>query len=328
MDRNTVFPRSVRYLLAVAEHGNFTRAAEELFVSQPTLSQQIKHLEEMLDVQLLDRSGRMVRLTDAGEVYLRYARRALNELDAAKRAIHQLQDLSRGSLQLGITPITEYLATPILHTFHDHYPNITLNILEVAQDDIELGVLEDHIDMGIAFTNTLSNETRSNNIDTHVLFVENLNLAVGKEHPYAELTGPINAHELEQLPLALLNTNFALRRQFDLYCLEHSIEPNIAMETNSLSVIMETVSLGRFVTILPHAIACSQHRLHPVMLLPELPHHEITLICRKSAYKSPACTAFAQIASDWCAEQCNRTNSHRMRPCPLSEICEPEKERA
>jgi len=85
MDRNIMCPRSLRYLLAVAEHHNFTRAAEALYVLQPTLSQQIKQLGESLDVQLLDRSGRTVRLTDVGEVYLRHARRTLGELDAAKR---------------------------------------------------------------------------------------------------------------------------------------------------------------------------------------------------------------------------------------------------
>ena len=105
MDRNILCPRSLRYLIAVAEHHNFTRAAEALHVSQPTLSQQIKHLEEELDAQLLDRSGRTVRLTGAGEVYVSYARRALGELDAGKRAIHELQDLSRGSLRLGCRPL-------------------------------------------------------------------------------------------------------------------------------------------------------------------------------------------------------------------------------
>ncbi|KJY16248.1 transcriptional regulator, partial [Streptomyces sp. NRRL S-444] len=71
--------RHLRYLLAVAEHGSFTRAAEELHVSQPTLSQQIRQLERTVGVQLLDRTGRAVRLTDAGATFLPYARRALQD---------------------------------------------------------------------------------------------------------------------------------------------------------------------------------------------------------------------------------------------------------
>jgi len=77
MARNAVFPRSIQYLLAVAEHKSFTRAAEILYVSQSTLSQQIKQLEDLLNVQFLDRTSRTVRLTPAGEVYIQHARRAM-----------------------------------------------------------------------------------------------------------------------------------------------------------------------------------------------------------------------------------------------------------
>lgn len=92
--------RHVRYLLAVAEHGNFTRTAEALHVSQPTLSLQVRQLGDRLRVQLLDRSGRTVRPTDAGEAYLRCARSALRELEAGRRAVHEVQDLSHGSLRI------------------------------------------------------------------------------------------------------------------------------------------------------------------------------------------------------------------------------------
>lgn len=322
MDRNIMCPRSLRYLIAVAEHHNFTRAAEALYVSQPTLSQQIKQLEEELDAQLLDRSGRSVRLTDAGEVYLGYARRALGELDAGKRAIHELQDLSRGSLRLGMTPITEYLAAPLLDSFNTRFPDINVSTLEMSQHDIEAGVVEDNIDIGIAFTNHFSTDTRSSDIESHILFVEPLNLAVGVTHPCAGQDAPLDKHAFEQESLVLLNTEFALRRHVDLYCLEHDITPNITMEANSISVIMEMVRFGRFATILPDTIACSQHGLSPLMLLPELPHHTITLICRKDAYKSPACEAFSELAAEWSAHRCELRPSHKLRPCPMSDVCE------
>lgn len=321
MDRNAVFPRSLRYLLAIAEHQSFTRAAEALYVSQPSLSQQIKHLEESLNVQLLDRSGRSVRLTEAGEIYLRHARRALGELDAGTRAIHDLQDLSRGSLRLGMTPITDYLTNPLLHNFNIRYPAITVSTLEMSQDDIEAAVADDRIDIGIAFTNTLSTEARSSEIETHILFIEALCLAVGKTHPCAEQQEPLSAHALEKESLVLLNTNFALRRHVDLYCLKHGIAPRIAMDTNSLNVIIEIVSQGQLVTVLPNSIVCAQCGLYPVMLLPELPHHTITLICHKGAYKSPACLAFAELASDWSVGRCLTTPKLRLGPCPLSGGC-------
>ena len=106
MDRRDVFPRSLQYLIAIAEHGSYSRAAEALHVSQPTMSQQIKQLEASLKSPLFNRSGRTVRLTDAGEIFLRHAHRARGELDAGRRAIHAVHNLSRGSLRLGWTPIT------------------------------------------------------------------------------------------------------------------------------------------------------------------------------------------------------------------------------
>lgn len=300
MQRNLIFPRSIRYLIAVADMQSFTRAAELLCVSQPTLSQQIKNLEDLLDVQLLDRSGRTVQLTAAGEVYLHYARRALRELDEGKRAVHELQDLSRGSLRLGMTPITDHMVSPLLESFNTRYPGITVITRELPQDAVESGVAEGNLDIGIAFTNILSTEARLNEIDTHILFTETLNLAVGKAHSRAGQTESLSPQMLEGESLVLLNSDFALRRHVDQYCLEHGITPRIAMETNSLSVIVEVARLGRLATILPHSIICAQQGLHPVTLQPDMAHHTITLICRKAGYKSPACTAFGVLATLWC----------------------------
>ncbi len=96
--------RHIRYLKAVVDHGSFTRAAQALHVSQPALSQQVKELELRLGAQLLDRSGRQIRPTDLGTAYLRHVDRALEELEEATRAVRDVEDLSTGSLRLGVTP--------------------------------------------------------------------------------------------------------------------------------------------------------------------------------------------------------------------------------
>ena len=110
--------RHIRYLTAVVDNGSFTRAAQVLHVSQPALSQQIKELEDRLGAQLLDRSGRQVRPTDRGAVYLRYVRHILEELDEAARAVRDVEDLSTGSLRLGVTPtVASYLIGPLVQRF-------------------------------------------------------------------------------------------------------------------------------------------------------------------------------------------------------------------
>lgn len=299
MQSKLFFPRSIHYLLSVAENQSFTRAAEALHVSQPTLSQQIKLLEEALDVQLLDRSGRMVRLTEAGEAYAHHARRAMDELDAAKRAVSELEDLSRGYLRLGMTPITEYLTTSLIDEFNARFPGIMVSAIEMAQDQIEAGVAEGTLDAGIAFTHTPATEIWSNKIEMHTLFMEPLSLAVGSGHSLAGRQMPVGISVLQEEPLVLLNQNFALRRHFDLYCLEHGVHPRIAVETNSLSMMVQSVGLGRLVTVLPTTIACTQPGLYAVPLLPELPHHTIALIGPKGTYRSPACRAFGKLAAEW-----------------------------
>ena len=321
MDRNIVLPRSIRYLIAVAEHRSFTRAAEVLFVSQPTLSQQIKQLEQLLDVQLLDRSGRAVRLTAAGEVYVRHARRALGELDAAKRAIQDLSNLKNGSLRLAMTPITDYLATPLLEQFSTRYPGVTLSMLEMPQHEISDALAEDRVDLGIAFSSALSLEDNSEEVDSHILFIESLGLVVGTTHPLAQERGPLSKHVLEQQPLVMFKSDYALRRHIDQYCLDQGINLNIAIEATSLSVIMELVRFGHLATILPDVIPCVQPGLRSMPLLPELPRHTISIICRRGQHKSAACRAFGELATEWSETRCLRNPGYRLRPCPLPDMC-------
>jgi len=319
MHQRVIFPRSLQYLMAVAEHRSFTRAAEALHVSQPSLSQQIKQLEESLQSQLLDRSGRTVRLTDAGEIYVRHARRAWNELDAGMRAIHDVKDLSRGSLRVGWNPITDYLACSLLVRFNRLYPGITVTTLEMPQDAIETAVAEDRLDVGIAFSRPPTPQSRTNDTETELLFEECLCFTVGNSHPRAGQKHPITAQELGNESLVLLNPEFALRRHIDDYCLEQDITPRIAIETDSLSVLIEMIQVGALGTILPSTIVRSQCGMYSIPIAPDLPRKAISVISRKADYKSPACTAFTALAAEWAARRSEETPIRRLQPCPLSE---------
>lgn len=319
MNHKDIFPRSLQYLIAIAEHGSYTRAAEALFVSQPTLSQQIKQLEESLQLPLLDRSGKTVRLTDAGEVYVHHARRAWAELEAGARSIDDVQNLSRGTLRVGWTPITDYLTCSLLEKFNKLYPGITLHTVEMPADEIEIAVAEDKIDFGIAFNKPLSVKKKSKEIDARTLFEENLCLAVGNAHLRAGQKERMSAQELGRESLVLLNTDFALRQQINSYCLNNGITPHISIETDSLSVIIEMIQIGPLATILPKSIVHTQCGLYSIVLAPTLPKQAITIICRKRGYKSPACLAFSELALDWANHRLQETPIRKLRPCPLAE---------
>lgn len=320
MSQRDMFPRSLQYLISIAEHGSFTRAAEALYVSQPTLSQQIKLLEESLELPLLDRSGRSVKLTDAGETYVYHARRAWAELEAGTRAVHDVQNLTRGTLRLGWTPITDYLTCSLLEKFNRHYPGISLTTLEMPADDIEIAVAEDRIDYGIAFSKslTISNQ-KSSDIRSRVLFEESLCMAFGNAHPRAGQLERMSAQEFGREKLVMLNTDFALRRNIDQYCTDNGVTPQIAIETDSLSVIIEMIQVGSLATILPQSIVRTQCGIHSVILAPVLPKQKITVICRNKGYKSPSSVAFAILAENWSENRLLETPIRKIRPCPLAE---------
>lgn len=281
--------RHIRYLLAVAEHRNFTRAAEALHVSQPTLSQQIRQLEEALGTQLLDRTGRTVRATDAGAAYIGYARRALRELEAGERAVHDVRDLRRGTLRLAMTPtFTSYLVGPLIAGFSARHPGIALCINEMSLDALELALADDAIDLGIAFS-----PVRSAEIECRPLFAEKLSIVVGVNHPFAQRAGPITPRDLEREPLALLPADFATRTYVDAYLYKQGIAPKILIEANSINAVVEIVRRGGMATILPDAITRENAGLRNIALDPALPHRTVALLRRRESYQSAAALAFA-----------------------------------
>lgn len=286
--------RHIRYLLAVADHGNFTRAAIALHISQPTLSQQIKQLERSLGVILLDRSGRTVRLTDAGEAYTRHARLALRDLDAAERAVHDVQDLSRGHLRIAMTPtFTTYLIGPLVHRFRAAHPGISLTVTEMTQNRIEADLMADRVDLGIAFAGE-----HVTGIDHTALFTEELSLVVGSQHHLATTPQPLPVEELTGEPLGLLTGDFATRLHIDRYFAESGITPYVAVEANSISALLQFVRRGSTATVLPDAITRERPDLQPIALSPPLPTRTVELLRRATAYHSAAALAFAAIARD------------------------------
>lgn len=293
--------RHLRYLIAVAEHGSFTRAAEDLRISQPTLSQQVKQLERAVGAQLLDRTGRAVRLTDAGETYVQHARAALRELATAERAVVDLADLSRGHLRLALTPtFTAYLVGPVVAALHTAHPGITLGVREMPQDRIEAGLLADEHDLGLAF-----HGPHLPGIAATALFTETLGLVTATATATTTATAAAGSGEAEPasvpvrdlagLRLALLSGDFATRGHIDAYLAAHGVRPHIAVEANSVQALTEIVRTTTLATVLPDAVTDDHPHLRPVPLDPALPPRTVTLLRRDSAYESAAARAFTAL---------------------------------
>ncbi|NUT75826.1 transcriptional regulator CynR [Pseudomonas sp. C1C7] len=283
--------RHLRYLLAVADNGGFTRAAEALHVSQPTLSQQIRQLEETLGVILFDRTSRTVKPTDAGEAYIECARRVLVELEAGKRALHDVKDLSRGSLRLAMTPtFMAYLVGPLVSQYVARYPNIHLEIFEMSMDDIETGLADDSLDIAIAF-----DQVRNAEIESIPAFTENLGLMVGRAHPLYESREALTREQVAQLQFALLTADFVTRTSIDEYFAQTRITPKVAIEVNSVNTLLEVISHTAMATILPEAIASGERTLRKIALKGDVPSRGAALLRRKNNYHSAAALAFVEL---------------------------------
>ncbi|AXI62094.1 transcriptional regulator CynR [Pseudomonas kribbensis] len=284
--------RHLRYLLAVADHGGFTRAAEALHVSQPTLSQQIRQLEESLGVDLFDRTSRSVKPTDAGQAYIECARRVLVELEAGKRALHDVKDLSRGSLRLAMTPtFMAYLVGPLVRDYVARYPGIHLEIFELSMDDIEAGLADDSLDIAIAFT-----PVRSPDIECIPAFVETLGVMVGREHPLYDSSLVLSPNDIAQLDFALLAPGYITRVSVDEYFRQHGITPKVQIEVNSVSTLLEVIRHAPLATMLPEAIATEDRALRRLRVESEAPQRGAALLRRKNNYHSAAAVAFMNLA--------------------------------
>ncbi|ALG83961.1 transcriptional regulator CynR [Gordonia phthalatica] len=280
--------RHIRYLLAVADHGNFTRAAESLHISQPTLSQQIKQFERHLGVELLDRSGRTVTLTDAGAAYAHHARLALRDLDAGSRAVHDVLDLSRGHVRVAMTPtFSAYLVGPLISRFRRDYPNITLALHETTQDRIEADLMADRIDVGIAFEHPHLPGIRAAS-----LYTETLSLVAGPGHRLTGAASPTPVAALKDEPLTLLSSDFATRTHIDAHFVEHGATPVVAIEVNSISALLDVTRGSDLATVLPDLATDAHDDLTCLPLSPPLPDREVELLVRDGGYRSSAARAF------------------------------------
>lgn len=279
--------RHLRYLSAVVEHGSFTRAAQALHVSQPALSQQIRQLEEQLGVQLLDRSGKSVRATDAGATYLSYVHRAFREIDAAGRAARDVNDLSSGRLRLGFTPsFSGYLIAPLARRFREKYPGITLDLLALSQDEIEAALADDKLDCAIAFW-----ASSATGIASQPLHTERLSLIARHDHAVMA-TDVIDIACVESQEMVLLSESFATRQTIDKHFKQHGIKPKVVIETSSMTTLIELVRSGSLVTVLPDAVAFERDDLRFRPLLPAIKERRVVLLQREGGYRSAAARAF------------------------------------
>ena len=288
--------QQLRILKAVATEKNFTKAAEILYISQPSLSKQIKTLEKNLDILLINRENNKISLTENGKVFLQYSERILALCEESCRALIDLKNGDRGSLTVGASQtIGTYLMPRVLALFAQNYPQIDLKVQVNSTRLIANHVLNREIDIAVV-GGEIPNELRKNLTIKH--FVEDeLSLIISKSHPFAKKKR-INKENLYYLNFITLNSNSTIRKFIDNILIQNGIETKqlkIIMQFNSIEGIKTAVSLGLGAAFVSSSAIEKEVELKTIEIL-KIENLKITrtlsIISNPDSYKSKAFQLF------------------------------------
>ena len=278
--------RQLRYLDAVARHRSFTQAARDLYIAQSALSQQVGRLERELGVELLRRTTRRVEVTEAGELVLTRARRALAEVDGVRADVDALQGLMRGTLRIGgVPPIGRTHPAALIAEFTRAHPGVAVTVHE----DVAFALLGQLREGSLNLVFALVDPDPLDGLDGVRLVDEELVLITALDHPLARLQR-VRAARLAGQPLVTYGARSALRET--LLTLVPS--GRVVAEANDQVTVCELVARGLGVTLMPRSVVASHgdrlaiRSLSPRRTLP------VSLVWRAGERPTPAAQAFRQ----------------------------------
>lgn len=243
--------RDIEYFLAVAEHGQVGRAAEACHVSQPTLSMQLRKLEESLGTALFERLPRSMRLTAAGEALLPKARAVLQAQRSLLQAATHLTDPLAGEMVLGVFPtLAPYLLPRIVPKIVQAMPQLQLRLVEEKTSTLIHMLQQGDLDAAL-----LAMPVEIPNLSARKLFHEPFLLAAGMQHPLAKSTRPITLKSLQQEDVLLLEEGHCLRDQALSICQQVGAAETRAFRATSLETLRQMLRVGPIVTLMPQLAA-------------------------------------------------------------------------
>ncbi len=241
----------LEYFVAVAEEASFTRAAARVHVAQPGVSAQVRRLESELGQRLLDRSGRSVRLTEAGSAVLPFARAALDAVARARLAIDELAGLVRGQVTVGmVSGCALPVLAELLAAFHKQYPGVTITLTEDNSDRLLEMLNDGRLDLALIGT---AGTDGSEKISTAVLIDEELVAAVPPGHPLAS-AGTITIRALRDVPLVCLPPGTGVRAALDAACAAAGFAPRIVFQASALPMVVTMAAQGLGLAVVPKSV--------------------------------------------------------------------------
>jgi LysR family hydrogen peroxide-inducible transcriptional activator len=279
----------LRYVVAVAKAGNFTRAAEDLYLAQPSLSVQVRKLEQELGVRLFERLGRHVQLTHAGEVFLEHAQRALFEVAEARDRMAEVRDMRHGRLALGALPsVGAHVLPGVLAAFKRAHPGVETSLVELdVSAEVERLVHNGQLDLAVIRLP----RTREDLAD--VPLVREPLMAVVP--PDSELAGraQVSLNELAGEEFVGMRPGHGLRELMEDVCRRAGFTPRVTVETGQLSIVCGMVRAGVGVAVLPRIAVGDQAATVP--LTDPFAYRDLGVVWRARSPMSPPTAAFLRL---------------------------------
>lgn len=283
----------LKYLTAIKQHGHFGKAATACFVSQPTLSAGIKKLEDELDVLLIERDNRSVRLTDIGEQVAKMAADIVLQVDNIQDFVRYKADPLSGSCRLGIIPtIAPYYLPKIVPVLKKSLPNIDWHFSEYQTWRMLEALESGDLDVGI-----LATDESGQKFEQTKLFDEEFKLVMPKGHELKNKR-QLKAYDLESARMLLLTDGHCFRDQALAVCSSRGVNADVDMEATSLETLRQMIVAGSGVTLMPEMAVRDRHQRVGLDIrdLPKpTPKRSVSLIWRKNFYRKPLMQEVAKV---------------------------------
>lgn len=273
----------------VAELGSMSRAAEALHLVQPAISQQIATLEREVGLRLFHRGPRGVRLTEAGEALLPYARRVLTEVERASQVLGGLRELRGGRVALGITPSAViWLLPALLERYRGQHPLVHVQVLEDMTDQLVEYLGDGRLDLAV-----VSLPVDDEGLLVRPILEERLALVVGPSHRLAGAR-EVNLADLADEPWILPYRRHGVRALVEAACARAGFQLRVAVELSGLGPIKLLVQRGLGLSVLPPAVVENEVRLgqlHAIPIAQPALVREVGLARRRNEHPTPAAAA-------------------------------------
>lgn len=308
----------LRYAVAIADTGNFTRAAERCNVTQPTLSQQILNLEAEIGHKLFHRLGRKAVLTEAGAVFLDRARRILFEVENATKELSDHPSLDRRITVGALPTVAPYLLVPLIARCRKEHPNLTIHVREDFRSDLVRAVVEGDLDLAI-----VSLPVKDPRISIEPLITEPLLLIVGKDHRFANRP-EISLQDIAEETFVTMGDSSTLAGQIRSFFGDHNIVPKVGFRCAQVSTLKAFVAMGAGISILPLVDRMPEDgdSLVYLRLAGSAPMRELGVIRHLQRYQSRGAEQFLSILRAYVAA--NHTEHPFGPPDGAAEVPSPE----